>query len=101
MVNNLIPYQVHGIAIDPLKWKVSVEDVPISLTSCQFRVLHFLASNAGKTLTRQQIIEATHGLDCSVSEHSVNTQVCGLRKMLGDHGDLIQTEPGLGYRFQA
>ncbi len=94
------PVQTHGITIDPAKWTVLVEGVPISLTSHQFRVLYYLARNAGKTLTRQQIIEAIHGLDSTVSEHSVNAQVFALRRVLGDHRNLIQTERGVGYRFQ-
>lgn len=100
MIDNLAPVQIHGITIDPVKWKVFVEGVPVSLSSHQFRLLHFLASNAGRTLTRQQIIEAIHGLDCTVSEHSVNVQVFAIRRMLGDRGNLIQTERGVGYRFQ-
>jgi DNA-binding response OmpR family regulator len=92
--------QIHGITIDPAKWTVLVEGVPVSLTSHQFRLLHFLASNAGKILTRQQIIEATHGLDGMASEDSVNVHVSALRRILGDHGNLIQTELGRGYRFQ-
>lgn len=101
MVDNLAPVQIHGIVIDPVKWRAFVDGVPISLTSHQFRLLHFLASNAGRTLTRQQIIECIHGWDAPVSEHSVSVHVFALRKILGDHGNLIQTERGVGYRFQA
>jgi len=100
MIDNLAPVQIHGIDIDPAKWKVLVEGVPISLTSHQFRLLHFLVRNAGRTLTRQQIVEGIHGSDYPVSEHSVNVQVFALRRMLGDHGKLIQTERGVGYRFK-
>ena len=99
-MNDVASVQIHGIAIDPAKWKVLVEGVPVPLTSDQFRLLHFLASNAGRTLTRQRIIEAIHGLDCPVSEHSVDVQVFALRRMLGDHGNLIETERGVGYRFR-
>ncbi len=99
-MDNLAPVQIHGITIDAAKWKVLVEGVPVSLTSYQFRLLHFLASNAGRTLTRQQIIEHIHGLDYPVSERSVNVQVLALRRRLGDLGRLIETERGVGYRFQ-
>lgn len=85
-MDNLAPVQIHGITIDAAKWKVLVEGVPVSLTSYQFRLLHFLASNAGRTLTRQQIIEHIHGLDYPVSERSVNVQVLALRRRLGISG---------------
>ncbi len=101
MIDNLAAaVQTHGITIDPAKWRVLIEGAPVSLTSHQFRVLHYLVRNAGRTLTRQQIIEAIHGLDSTVSEHSVNAQVFALRRVLGNHGNLIQTERGVGYRFQ-
>jgi two-component system phosphate regulon response regulator PhoB len=100
-MDSLTPVQIHGIVIDPAKWKVLVERVPISLTSYQFRVLHLLARNAGRTLSRQQIIAAIHGLDRPVSEHSVDVQVFAIRSMLGDHANLIETDRGVGYRFRA
>ncbi len=100
MMDNLASVQIHGIAIDPAKWRVLVEGVPITLTSYQFRLLHFLASNAGRALSRQQIIEHIHGFDHPVSERSVNVQVLALRRRLGDLGNLIQTERGVGYCFR-
>ena len=53
-LESLAPLQIHGITIEPGKWKASVEGRPISLTSYQFRLLHLLANNAGKVLTRQR-----------------------------------------------
>ncbi len=90
---------VHGITIDPRKWQVVVDGKPISLTSYQFRMLQVLASNAGKTLTRQQIVERFHRLNDErlhgpndvVTEHALNLRIRVLRKRLGDHGRLIRT----------
>ena len=101
MTGNLAFVQIHGIVIDPAKWEVLVEGKPLSLTSNQFRLLHFLASNAGKVCTRQRIIEAVHGPDYAVTERSVDVQMVELRKKLGNLGTLIQTERGVGFRFQA
>ena len=101
MTENPTPIQIHGIVIDPAKWEVLVEGKPLSLTSNQFRLLHFLAGNAGKVFTRQRIIEAVHGPDYAVTERSVDVQMVELRKKLGNLGTLIQTERGVGFRFQA
>ena len=101
MAENLTFVQIHWIVIDPAKWEVLVEGIPLSLTSNQFRLLHFLASNAGKVFTRQRIIEAVHGPDYAVTEKSVDVQIVGLRKKLGNLGTLIHTERGIGFRFQA
>jgi two-component system phosphate regulon response regulator PhoB len=101
MAENLALIQIHGIVIDPAKWEVFVEGKPLSLTSNQFRLLYFLASNAGKVFTRQRIIEAVHGPDYAVTEKSVDVQMVELRRRLGNLGTLIQTERGIGFRFQA
>jgi two-component system, OmpR family, alkaline phosphatase synthesis response regulator PhoP len=102
MTENLSFVQIHGIVIDPAKWEVLVEGVPLALTSNQFRLLlHFLASNAGRVFTRQRIIEAVHGPDYAVTEKSVDVQMVELRKKLGNLGTLIQTERGVGFRFLA
>ena len=84
---NLALIQIHGIVIDPAKWEVLVEGKPLSLTSNQFRLQHFLASNAGKVFTRQRIIEAVHGPDYAVTEKSVDVQMVELRKKMGSSGN--------------
>jgi DNA-binding response OmpR family regulator len=98
-MEDLPPIQIRGIVIDSAKWRVLVEGRPISFTSDQFRILHLLASNAGRVFTRQQIIERIHGPDHEATKRCVNAQICMIRKKLGDHGRLIQTKPGFGYGF--
>ncbi len=95
------PIHVHGITIDPGRWVVLVEGVPISLTRDQFLLLYTLANKPGRVLTRQQIMESIRGSDDLLSERSVNVQVFTLRRLLGDHGKLIRTVRGVGYSFQA
>jgi len=99
-MDKLAPLEIHGIIIDSRKWKVFVDNVEIPVTSYQFRLLHLLASNAGRILTRQQIIEHIHGPDHEVKEHTVNVEILSLRRRLGDHGHLIHTKRGVGYYFQ-
>ena len=101
MTENQTPIQIHGIVIDPMKWEVLVDGTPTSLTSTQFRLLHYLARNAGQVFTRQQIIEAVHGPNYAVSEGSVDVLIVKLRRALGNLGTLIQTERGVGFRFRA
>jgi DNA-binding response OmpR family regulator len=93
--------QIHGIVIDPLKWRVLVDGAPISFTSQEFRLLHLLARNPGRFLTRHQILYHIHGPDYSATEHTVNVEVLSLRKKLGERGKLILTKRGVGYGFLA
>jgi two-component system phosphate regulon response regulator PhoB len=73
---------------------------PIDLTFTEFRLLHFLARKPGWAYSRGQIVDAVKGEDYPVTERSVDVQVVGLRKKLGDLGRFIETVRGVGYRFK-
>jgi two-component system phosphate regulon response regulator PhoB len=100
MLDKTDAIEIHGIVIQPGTKEAFVEGRPLSLTRTEFRVLHFLASHAGDVHTRKQIIEAVQGADYPVTDRSVDSQVMGLRKELGDHGRFIETVRGVGYRFK-
>jgi two-component system phosphate regulon response regulator PhoB len=93
--------EIHGIVLRPATHDVFVEGRPLSLTKTEFRLLHFLAGHVGNVYTRQQIIEAVQGPDYPSTERSVDSQVLGLRKKLGDRGRLIESVRGVGYRFKS
>lgn len=101
MTENPTVIQIHGIVIDPMRWEVLAEGIPIPLTSDQFRLLHFMASNVGLVFTRQQIIDAVHKPKRPVTERSVDFQMMEIRRKLGNLGTLIQTVRGVGFRFRA
>jgi two-component system phosphate regulon response regulator PhoB len=50
--------------------------------------------------TRNQIINAVRGEDYPVTERSIDVQIVGLRKKLGETGKHIHTVRGIGYRFK-
>ncbi len=93
--------RVHGIVIDISRHEVSIHGRPIGLSATEFAILEFLAQNPGWVFSRNKIIDAVKGKDYPVTERSVDVQILGLRKKLGDHGSLIQTVRGVGYRMQA
>ena len=101
MVEDNSIIQTHGIVIDPTRAEVSIDGKPITLTRTEFLLLRFLAGHAGVDYSRKQIIDATQGSDYPVTERSVDVQVTGLRKKLGDLGRLIEAVRGVGYRFRA
>ena len=51
------------------------------------------------SFTRYQIIDKIRGDNYPVTDRSVDFQIVGLRKKLGDAGKLIKTVRGVGYRF--
>jgi two-component system, OmpR family, alkaline phosphatase synthesis response regulator PhoP len=90
---------IHELAINPGRHEVLVGGELVSLTFTEFRVLHFLASRPGWVFTRSQIVEAVRGDGYPVTDRSVDVQIVGLRKKLGDAGRYIETVRGIGYRF--
>ena len=91
---------MHGMVIHPGRHEVRVDGNHISLSSTEFRVLHFLAGRPGWVFSRQQILDGVHGDNYAITDRAVDVQVVGLRKKLGDAGKYIETVRGVGYRFK-
>ena len=92
--------KTHDIVVNPARHEVLVKGQQLVLTATEFGILHFLARRPGWVFSREQIISAVKGDDYPVTERSVDVQIVGLRKKLGDSGDLIETVRGVGYRFK-
>ena len=92
--------KTHDIVVNPARHEVLVKGEQLMLTATEFGILHFLARRPGWVFSREQIISAVKGDDYPVTERSVDVQIVGLRKKLGDSGDLIETVRGVGYRFK-
>ncbi len=92
--------KIHNITIHPGRREVLVDDKPVQLTFTEFSILHYLAKRPGWVFTRFQIVDAIRGEDYPVTDRSVDVQIVGLRKKLGNAGDLIETVRGVGYRFK-
>lgn len=91
--------RIHNIEIHPGRHEVLVKGKPVKLTSTEFSILYFLASQPGWVFTRYQIVDSIHGSDYPVTDRSVDVQVVGLRKKLGSAGKYIETVRGIGYKF--
>ena len=79
---------------------VLADGKPVELTFTEFQVLHLLARRPGWVFTRSMIVDAVRGDDYPVTDRSVDVQIVGLRKKLGECGKYIQTVRGVGYRMQ-
>ena len=91
---------IHDIMIHPGRREVIVNDEPVQLTYTEFQVLHYLVKRPGWVFTRSQIVDAVRGDDYPVTDRSVDVQIVGLRRKLGDHGKYIKTVRGVGYTFR-
>ncbi len=91
--------RVHNIEIHPGRRSVTIDETPVELTFTEFQVLSVLARRPGWVFTRSQIVDLVRGDDYPVTDRSVDVQIVGLRKKLGDFGHYIETVRGVGYRF--
>lgn len=92
--------KIHDLTIHPGRHEVLVEGKAIPLTATEFRVLQVLAQRPGWVFTRYQIANSVHGGDYIVTDRSVDVQIVGLRKKLGEAAEYIETIRGVGYRFK-
>ena len=91
---------INEINIKTRSREVWVNKNPINdLTFSEFQILYLLAGHPGWVFTRYQIIDKIRGDNYPVTDRSVDFQIVGLRKKLGDAGKLIKTVRGVGYRF--
>jgi two-component system phosphate regulon response regulator PhoB len=89
-----------GLTIDPSRHLVEVQGKAVNLTATEFKLLHFLASRAGRVQSREALLEKVWGYDYEGYARTVDTHVRRLRKKIGPLRDLVETLRGVGYRFK-
>jgi len=88
------------LVIDPGRHDVRLGGERVELTFTEFGILHLLAKRPGWVFTRNQIIDNVRGDEYPVTARSVDVQIVGLRRKLGEYGGYIETIRGVGYRFK-
>lgn len=96
-------FTLGDLLVDFLAQRVTVRNQDVRLSPTEYRVLHYLASNAGRTVTQDDLLEKVWGQGY-VGEHEVlRVTVWRLRQKLEDDPQrprFITTVPGVGYLVQ-
>lgn len=90
------------LEIDILNRRVRAGKTELRLTSLEQSLLYLLAANAGRLLTRDEILDHLWGSDYVAESNLVDRHVHNLRIKLQNHSRrprYIATVPGRGYRF--
>lgn len=87
------------VLIDAGAHTVTVDDVPVELTSIEFDLLRALAENRGRVLSREQLLEKIWGAEYFGEMRVVDVHLGHVRQKLGNES-LIATVRGVGYRFE-
>ncbi len=94
---------VAGIKLDIGKHQVTINGQLVSLPLKEFELLEFLMRNAGRVLTRSQLIDRVWGGDYYGDTKTLDVHIKRLRaKIEADPANptLIQTIRGLGYKLE-
>jgi two-component system response regulator RegX3 len=97
--------QIAGnIRMDVERHQVTVNGTLINLPLKEFELLEFLMRNAGRVLTRGQLIDRVWGGDYYGDTKTLDVHIKRLRSKIEEdpaNPQLIQTIRGLGYKFEA
>jgi two-component system response regulator RegX3 len=96
--------EFHGIVLDSDRHQLVVRGTPVSLPLKEFELLELLMLNAGRVLTRGQIIDRVWGSDYFGDTKTLDVHIKRLRSKIEDNPSeptMIVTVRGLGYRFEA
>jgi two-component system phosphate regulon response regulator PhoB len=88
------------LLIDPDRHRVEGDGSEIELTATEFRLLHYLATRAGRVQSREILLDRIWGYSYEGYSRTVDTHIRRLRKKLGPFMDRIETVRGVGYRFR-
>jgi DNA-binding response OmpR family regulator len=92
----------NDLTIDLDRHEVTIGGEPILLTTAEFRLLAALIGANGRVLTRDQLLDALHGLgEAEVLDRAIDAHVRRLRDKLNDEPDrprFVATVRGVGYR---
>lgn len=93
--------RVENLELDPASRKIHRGKREIKLSPKEFDLLFLLMRHAGETVTRQDLLRGSWGLQPETDSNLVDVYVNYLRKKVdfADEGKLIQTVRGAGYRM--
>jgi DNA-binding response OmpR family regulator len=96
------PIRVSGLVIDPRRHEVRARGTRVELTPREFRLLHALAAEPGRAMTREELVRRAFGDEYEGLERTVDAHVANLRRKIErDPANpvLVETVFGIGYRL--
>jgi DNA-binding response OmpR family regulator len=105
MTVTIVPkIRLDGLEVDLIEQRASVDGRVLHLTPIQQTLLYLLAANAGKALSREDLLATIWGGEFEIESNVVDRHIRELRVKLNDEWRApryIETVPGAGYRFKS
>ena len=88
-----------GITVDKTAHQVRINGAEIELSYKEFELLTYFIENKGIALSREKILNNVWNYDYFGDARTIDTHVKKLRSKLGEHGNMIKTIWGMGYKL--
>ena len=88
-------FEAGSLSLDTRTMRVSVDNVPVSVSPLEYRLLAYLIHHKDRVVSGGEIVEHLYGGDDARDANAVEAIVTRLRKKLG--ASTIQTRKGFGY----
>lgn len=86
-----------GVMLDARQARVTLDGIPVKLTSHEFRVLSYLMHHRGNVISQTELTEHIYAQDLDRDSNTIEVFIARLRRKLGS--SLIENVRGLGYRI--
>ena len=93
-----------GLRLDSRTQEVWVRGHLVEMTTLEFKLLYFLASNPRRVIARDRLLDEVWGENRFVTPRNVDVQIRRLREKIEENPgkpQYLQTVRGAGYRFSA
>jgi DNA-binding response OmpR family regulator len=97
------PVEIEELLIDPHVVQAYVDGVSAELTPTEFRLLHALALERGRVVTRDELMQRLWGRRQTRRDRTVDVFIRKLREKVdrkAPHHDFIHTRYGVGYKLE-
>src|SRR5467141_5211212 len=94
--------EFRDLVIDVNERRTYKSNKEVELTHTEFDLLTFLASNAGKVLSREKILNSIWGYEYPIETRVIDVHIRNLRRKIESQPSrpyYILAVPGIGYRF--
>lgn len=96
-------FQWGNLIINLEEYKVSIDNIPVSLTKKEIEILWTLGTNRNKVFSRDHLLNQLWGYDFYGDNRTIDSHIKRLRAKLDEHDHQlwdIKTIRGVGYKFE-
>ena len=90
--------RVGNVSLDRAHFEVQIKKRVVALTPTEFEIMATLMSQPGRIFSRNQLLNAAHGVAFESYERAIDSHIRNLRRKL-EPDELIFTVHGVGYKF--